>query len=181
MVNTRPRHTAFGPSATPTRMPSRFTSTCRACGATIEVGEIILWSRASGARHELCPQVEQAPEPKRIAVEDQGVYVMPDGTVVKVQANRSKTRTYAKRWVEIGGTRITEAGTFVNGEYEFVPGLVEQVAEQGRKMGAAEAEAFIIRYGRCVRCGRALKDADSVAAAMGPVCRGYFGLTTSAA
>lgn len=114
-------------------------------------------------------------QPAHIAVEEQGVYVMADGAIVKVQANREKTRTYAKRLVEIGGVRLTEAGERVNAEYQYEAGLVDQVAREGRKMTLDEAKAFILRYGFCARCSRQLKDATSVLRGIGPVCVTYFG------
>lgn len=123
------------------------------------------------------PQASQvSQEPARIAVEDQGVYVMPDGAVVKVQANREKTKTYAKRWTPIKHLdRLMEAGQHEHGEYLYEAGLVQEVARVGRKMTLAEAKAHSVRYGRCVRCGRTLTDGKSVEQGMGPVCIRYFG------
>jgi len=123
----------------------------------------------------------QASQPTRVAVEDSGVYVMPDGSIVKVQANREKTRTYAKRWTVIPGIRLTEAGSKEHGEYVYEPSLVQEVARSGRKMSLEEAKAFILRYGQCARCSRELKDANSVERGIGPVCVKYFSLGTTAA
>jgi hypothetical protein len=173
---------------TTTIRTNKFAANCAACGGRVQAGAGALDRNAAGAwevRHygedaEAClanqEAREAAPAPARIAIEDAGVYVMPDGSVVRVKANQAKTRTYASRWVTIGGVRVTEAGTFENGDYEYVPGLVNRVAEVGRKMTADEAQAFVVRYGRCVRCNRHLKDANSVLAAMGPQCRRYFSL-----
>lgn len=116
----------------------------------------------------------QPATPARIAVEDEGVYVLPDGTICKVQATRDKARTYAKRLVEIGGTRATEAGSRVNAEYQYEQGLVQRVASEGRKLTLEEAKALTLRYGWCIRCGRHLKAAESVERGMGPVCVTYF-------
>jgi hypothetical protein len=115
-------------------------------------------------------------EPARVKVEDEGVYVLPDGTVCKVQANKEKTRTYAKRWTPVKHLdRLMEAGQHEHGEYVYEQGLVQRVAAEGRKMTLAEAKAHSIRYGRCVRCGRQLTDGKSVEQGMGPVCITYFG------
>src|SRR5262245_11443965 len=102
------------PFASPARsaevreMAARYAGVCRACRQPIAVGETILFSRDAGAVHKTCPAraeqpaVENAgPAPARLEVEDAGVYVLPDGAVVKVQANKEKTRVYAKRLVEI--------------------------------------------------------------------------------
>jgi len=124
----------------------------------------------------------QASKPRpQISVDEAGVYVLSNGDIVKVQANREKTRTYAKRLVEIGGVRLTEAGERVNAEYQYEPGLIQQVAAQGRKMTLEEAKTFILRYGFCARCARQLKDATSVERGIGPVCIQYFSEGTTAA
>jgi hypothetical protein len=122
----------------------------------------------------LAAQTPTAPEPQRIPVDQVGVYVLPDGAIVKVQPNQEKTRTYAKHWTVISGTRLTEADTREHGEYVYEPGLVDEVARTGRKMTLDEAKAFILRYGQCARCGRGLKDATSVERGIGPVCVKYF-------
>ena len=131
------------------------------------------WAKAHGTAQVAAPVA-------RLAVEDAGVYVMPDGGIVKVQANQDKTRTYAKRWVVIGGERLNETDDRVHGEYQYEPGLVQQVATQGRKMTLDEAKAFILRYGQCARCSRKLVAAKSVEAGIGPVCIKYFSAGTTA-
>lgn len=161
---------------------SRYPTTCGKCRQPIAAGAEIDWERGKPATHPQgrCPTTT-APEAPRLAVEDAGVYVLPDGAIVKVQANQDKTRTYAKRWTVIGGVRATEAGTREHGEYVFEAGLVQQVAATGRRMDLEEAKAFILRFGVCCRCGRGLKDATSVERGIGPVCVKYFtGGTTGA-
>jgi hypothetical protein len=81
----------------------------------------------------------------------------------------------------IGGVRLTETGSHEHGEYVYEAGLVQQVAAEGRKMTLDEAKAFILRYGQCVRCGRQLKDANSVEQGIGPVCVKYFTAGTTGA
>lgn len=163
---------------------ARFAGRCRSCGRPTAEGDTVYWASGAGAICQDCqdgkpvqtalPDVPVEAPQSRMAVEDAGVYVLPDGTIVKVQANREKTRTYAKRFVEIRAERATEAGTRAHGEYVYEPHLVEQVAREGRKMTLGEAKAFILRYGFCVRCGRALKAAESVERGIGPVCWRYF-------
>jgi len=158
---------------------AKFSSTCPACRQYIAVGDKVEWTRGEKAAHVSCPQVapvtvEQAIAPQNISVDEIGVYVMPDARIVKVQANVEKTRTYAKLLVEIGGQRATESGERVNAEYQYVSGLVAEVAASGRKMTLDEAKAFILRYGFCARCSRKLKAAVSVERGIGPVCVQYF-------
>src|SRR5260370_14103135 len=116
---------------------AKFASACGRCGERIAIGETVNWERGQRATHATpCRESYQldADTPKRIAVEDAGVYVMPDGGIVKVKANRDKSRTYALRWTPISGERLTEAGTREHGEYLFEAGLVQSVATTGRKM-----------------------------------------------
>ena len=120
----------------------------------------------------MAPEAPQAPS--FLGQDAVGIYVLPDGAVVKVQANKDKTRTYAKRWTPSHQDRLMEAGQHAHGEYVYEAGLVALVASQGRKMTFAEAKAHSVKYGQCVRCGRSLKDGKSVEQGMGPVCVKYF-------
>lgn len=157
---------------------ARFNSTCAACRQPIAAGDKVEWTPGNKATHETCPAAAPV---ARMSVDEIGVYVMPDNSIVRVKANSDKTRTYAKRWVVIGGERLTEADTRAHGEYQYEPGLVAQVAAQGRRMNLDEAKAFILRYGQCCRCGKGLKAADSVALGIGPVCIKYFAAATTGA
>lgn len=101
-----------------------------------------------------------------------GVYETEDGVFV-VKPNQSKTRLYAKRLVEIGGERLTEAGDVVQVEFEYAPGAIFKIKPEHR-MDFAKAKELTIRYSRCIVCGRHLKNAQSVERGIGPVCRKYF-------
>jgi hypothetical protein len=112
------------------------------------------------------PAPGQATEP--------GVYVLPDGTIVKLQANKAKTSVYSLRWVEITGDRVVDdSGEWVKGDWTYDPDLKAQV-HPDQRMTLEAAKAFILRYGRCVRCSRRLKAAESVERGIGPVCVDYF-------
>ena len=102
---------------------------------------------------------------------DEGVYMLGD-EVVKMKRSKAG-RLYAMRLVEIGGSRLTEMGEVVNFEWQYSPDLTRQVSKE-HKMTLDQAKALGIRYGRCMRCGRRLKDAASVDRAMGPVCVASF-------
>jgi hypothetical protein len=178
----------------PKLMPARFDSRCPKCGQGIFADEtMILWTRGEKAVHAECPapvvpavpvQAEYASRSgfavapvapvARLAIEDAGVYVLPDGSVVKVQANKEKTRTYAKRWTPSRQDRLMGDDHHEHGEYVYEAGLVEVVARTGRKMTLAEAKSWSIRIGKCIRCGRVLTDGKSVEQGMGPVCITYF-------
>jgi uncharacterized protein DUF6011 len=161
---------------------ARFESTCPLCGNRIAIGDQVNWERGQKATHLQCPprRIHSAPSAPALEVEDQGVYVLPDGRIVKIQANRDKTRVYPKLWREISGQRLTEADTRVRGEYLYSDDyqarrdLLAEVQASGHRMTLDEAKAFILRYGICARCGRGLKDATSVERGLGPVCKRYF-------
>lgn len=103
-----------------------------------------------------------------------GVYIMPDGRIVKVQPNKAKTNRYALVWKEIRGERLVDATEArVHGEWEYAPGVIKEVKPEF-KMTLDQAKDFILRYGQCVRCSRKLKAADSVERGIGPVCIQYF-------
>ena len=159
--------------ATAVRKPliSRYGGTCPRCKESFVAGVSAItqengrWVHAGGC------------EAKQgfVGVEHKGVYVMPDGTVCRIRQTRDGERTYASRWHEIGGKRLTDAGEVVNAEYEYVPGLAPYVAREGKKMTLQQAAAFMVRYGVCARCGAHLKDAKSVLRGIGPVCVTFFG------
>lgn len=116
------------------------------------------------------PIAEDAAQP------EVGVYVLEDGTIVKAQPNKTKTNVYTSRWVEITGERLVDATEeHVHGEWVYAPELKARL-DEARKMTLDEAKDFILRYGRCVRCSRRLKAADSVERGIGPVCVRYFTL-----
>lgn len=93
--------------------------------------------------------------------------------IVKYQPNRDKTRGAWHRWVRIGGTRLAADGTHVNGKWLYSPSMAWYVKPE-HKMTIDQAQAFILMFGKCVRCGRKLKAAESVERGIGPVCWQYF-------
>lgn len=118
------------------------------------------------------PRKQLAEQPSQPEV---GVYVFPNGQIVKTQPNKAGTNVYTKCWVEINGERLVDATEErVHGEWEYAPELKSQLGT-ARKMTLDEAKAFILRYGQCCRCSRKLKAADSVERGIGPVCVKYFG------
>lgn len=118
----------------------------------------------------------RADRPAPVAAEDaaveEGVYEK-DGIVYVVKRARQSGNLYAKQIVEIGGERLTEAGTVINAEFEYAPGVIRTLSRDD-KMDLDRAKALTIRYGFCVACGRHLKAAQSVEQGIGPVCRGKF-------
>jgi hypothetical protein len=122
------------------------------------------------------PQVEtaaQAEAPQSdVPKATPGVYES-DGEVFIVKLNREKTGVYAKKLVVIGGSRLTEAGTVVQIDFEYSPGAVYKLREEHR-MPLARAQELTVKYGKCINCGLALKDAKSVARGIGPVCMKAF-------
>lgn len=102
-----------------------------------------------------------------------GVYEV-NGEIFNVKFNRAKTNLYAQRFVERPNVeRLTEANTVVHIEFEYAPGVVRRLRPH-HKMSIERARELTIRYGRCLACGRRLKNAESVERGIGPVCRKAF-------
>jgi Family of unknown function (DUF6011) len=101
-----------------------------------------------------------------------GVYRMA-GQIFVVKENREHSRCYAKKLVETS-QRLTEQGEIVEFDFECAPGAIYDLQESDR-LPLEEAKKLIIRYSRCIVCGRHLKLAQSVEAGIGPVCIKYFG------
>lgn len=102
-----------------------------------------------------------------------GVYEV-NGEIFNVKFNKSKTNLYAQRLVERPSIeRLTESGDTVHIEFEYAPGVVRRLRPH-HKMSLERARELTIRYGRCLACGRALKNAQSVERGIGPVCRRAF-------
>lgn len=102
-----------------------------------------------------------------------GVYEV-NGEIFNVKFNRAKTNLYAQRLVERPNVeRLTEADTVVHIEFEYAPGVVRRLRPH-HKMSIERARELTIRYGRCLACGRRLKNAESVERGIGPVCRKSF-------
>jgi hypothetical protein len=105
-----------------------------------------------------------------------GIYEVDD-VVYVVKFNQPKTRLYACRLVEIGGERVTEAGTFVNVDYQYEAGAIYRITSE-HKVSFDRAKALNIRYGVCLMCKAKIKARKSVLAlaengGFGPVCVTY--------
>lgn len=113
------------------------------------------------------------PAPQNAAVTP-GIYIAPNGDVIKVQANKAKTNVYAKVAVAFGGERLNLLGDVVKWEWQYAAGLIAHITPAMR-MTKEQAEEYSLKYSKCMCCGRQLKAAKSVAAGIGPVCIKYFG------
>ena len=159
--------------------PNKFAGTCEKCRGHVEPGEGSFRRGDNGwiTFHIECPEVAPAPEYRITstdsALPEEGLYVLDDGRIVKIKSNKTKTNRYANVWVEIGGHRLTETGEHVNGEWEYAPAL-RSFCKPEFRMTIEQAKEFGILYGKCVKCGRHLSDAESVERAIGPVCAKSF-------
>jgi hypothetical protein len=102
-----------------------------------------------------------------------GVYELPSGEIYVVKPNREGTRVYAKRLVETPSDRLTEQGEHVKFDFVYESGAVYKLRPE-HQMSVTRAKELMIRYGRCIVCGRYLKVAESVERGIGPVCIKYF-------
>src|SRR5262245_44192324 len=122
---------ALTEESTPMTITAKFASFCPLCRNRIEVGTSVNWERGSKATHVDCPPAAAptAPAAPRLSVEDAGVYVTADGTIVKMKANKDKTRVYPMLWREIPTIeRLTEADTRKRGEYAYLEDWQERKA-----------------------------------------------------
>jgi hypothetical protein len=156
--------------------PNRYGGKCEKCRSWVEPGAGSFRKGDTGwiVFHVECPEAV----PFRItstdqAVPDEGLYVLDDERIVKIKSNKAGTGRYASVWVEIGGHRLTEAGEYVNGEWEYAPAL-RSFCKPERRMTIEQAKAFGVLYGKCAKCGRHLSDAESVERGIGPVCLKSF-------
>ena len=102
-----------------------------------------------------------------------GVYELPNGEIYVVKPNRAKTRVYAMKLVESPSERLTETGTHVKFDFVYEKGAIYKIKPE-YKMDIERAKELMIRYGRCIVCGRRLKVAESVERGIGPICIKYF-------
>jgi hypothetical protein len=156
---------------------NRYPAACTRCGVTVPA-EAGLLDKVNGSwvvtHPEACEapaaSTPAAPAPSADPVTEVGMY--RDGTdVYKVQKSRQSGHLYAKRLTAITGHRLTEADEVVTWEFQYAPGAF-RVLTAASRMTLDEAKAFGIRYGICCVCGASLKDAESVARGIGPVCGG---------
>lgn len=93
----------------------------------------------------------------------EGIYKVGDDIYKVQKAVHGSGRLYAKHLVEAEG----------KGTWEYAPGKVNTLSADDL-MPLEEAAAFGRLYGWCIVCGRTLTDETSIAAGIGPVCRGRF-------
>lgn len=103
-----------------------------------------------------------------------GIYLAPNGDVIKVQAARESGHLYAKVAVVKGTTeRLNLLGEVVKFQFVYAPGLIKHITPQ-MKMTEEQALEFTLKFKQCMACGRKLEAAKSVKAGIGPVCIKYF-------
>jgi len=117
--------------------------------------------------------VEQQENSSHIHELTPGVYELPTGEIYVVKPNRAHTRLYAKKLVEAPSERLTETGEHVKFDFVYERGAIYKIRPED-KMKIERAKELMIRYGRCIVCGRRLKVAKSVERGIGPVCIKYF-------
>lgn len=122
-------------------------------------------STISALHTKLNEMRQQQPEQGEL---EPGVYENEDGVFV-VKWNREHTRQYAKRLVEIGGSRLNAEGDHVEIEFDYAAGAIYRIKPEHR-MPLDKAKMLTLLYGKCINCGRRLKAAKSVEQGIGPVC-----------
>ena len=102
-----------------------------------------------------------------------GVYQLPTGEIYVVKPNKEHSHVYAKKLIEVSSRRLTESGQYVDFDFEYEKGAIWKLRPE-YLMTFDQAKQLMIRYGRCIVCGRRLKVAESVERGIGPVCIKYF-------
>ncbi len=108
-----------------------------------------------------------------------GVYRINE-TIYIVKPNRDGTRRYAVRLV-VSPPRLTENGEEVNFSYEQARGVVYQLTPADR-MSVDDLRDFMIKYRKCVKCGKSLKRpetllrAEEIGVMVGKTCATKMGL-----
>lgn len=98
-----------------------------------------------------------------------GVYELPTGEIYVVKPTRDGQRLYAKRMVEHHGDRLVESGDHRHDiEFEYERGGIARIRPEHR-MSVTRAKELTIRYGKCINCGRKLRNGVSVERGIGPV------------
>lgn len=101
---------------------------------------------------------QQTPKVAANPVTEPGMYVHPDGRIVRVQASRGDcTRLYGK--------------VLVDDQFEYAPSIVRDLTADMR-MTSTEAALYGRRTGRCCVCAAELTDPKSVERGIGPICAG---------
>jgi hypothetical protein len=96
-----------------------------------------------------------------------GLYTL-DGEVYLVVESKSSGKPYAKK------QKINPTGKKCGWEYEA--GLIFKIAKAGLSPVTLEqAMEYGQVTGTCMRCGATLTVAASIAAGIGPICKGYWG------
>lgn len=137
-----------------------------------EASRVIDWLKA-------LPKTVPAAKPQAAAAAPaapltEGVYACPDGSLVKVKANKAKTGHYALAMMDIHGQRLTMAGDVVKWDWIYAAGLIREIKPEW-KLDAKTGYDLGIKYSRCLWCGRTLVASDSVLKGLGPVCaKKYF-------
>lgn len=184
-------------------MHSKFPGTCKACGQTFAVGELIQWERSTGARHATplaCIEAtaRAAEQPKAPVVEmnqkpiaafltaarDRGLkfpkarFLAPGGGELRLSVAGDTSRIPGAIQVKLNDEwvgRITPDGIVQGPRLTSQPALLDALSTIATDPAAA-AKAYGAMMCRCSFCDKALTDDGSVEVGYGPVCAKHWGL-----
>lgn len=180
-------------------MHSKFPGTCKRCNGRFPQGTLIEWTKAQGAQHIVCPQVQapQAPQVKLSglsalvaflqAARDRGLkfpkarFLAPGNEEMRLSVSGLQSRVpgsvqvvVANQWIG----RVEPDGT-VKGQLRddmVLQALLEHIAQDP----AQHARAYGALMCRCSFCSKSLTDDGSVEVGYGPVCAQNYGLPHTA-
>jgi hypothetical protein len=130
-------------------------------------------AQAEKARVELANRQAERKAGHRDAADVDGMYLLPDGRIVKVQyAVHGSGKPYAKLLTKLDVPK-TSRGKEIGWDFEYAPGLVKECKPEF-KMTLEQAKEWGALYGACCNCGATLTDEVSIEAGIGPVCAKRF-------
>lgn len=131
-------------------------------------------AKAEKAQAEQVARVQERKQGQRNDADVDGMYLLPDGRIVKVQyAVHGSGNPYAKLLTKLD-TPTIKRGKRVDYGFEYAPGLVRECKPE-HKMTLEQAKEWGALYGACCCCGATLTDEVSIEAGIGPICGKRFG------
>lgn len=182
-------------------MAAKFPGTCYACKARIAVGEPILYTKGTGARHSATAQCAAALAAKAAAptapvvtldlapvaaflkhAREHGlkfpkVRLIDNGQEITLSLAGDASKNPGAVYVKIAGEYmgLVSAAGEVRGKIAARPAVLELLKGIATNPAGA-AKAYAQLTGSCSFCGLQLTDAGSIEVGYGPICAKHYGL-----
>lgn len=187
-------------------MTSKFGGRCKACGNSIKIGELIEWTRETGARHKIAAQCLTAGERAVTVAQAAGDAPKIDAAMVVAFLAMARERGLKRPAVRFldheqhelrlslakeggknpGAVYVKRYGAYI-GKIAADGTVDSMISEAHRAVltaiaadPAKAAKAYAALMGRCSFCALQLTDAGSVEVGYGPICAKHYGLPHTA-